>query len=177
MLRLLAFAVVVATAANGAHAVVFYARDEAMSLAFPDADRIEARDLFLTATQRAEIEEAAKSKVESDLLTVYVGHKNGAVMGYAIIDTHVVRTLPETFLIVLGAQGNVTATHVLAFYEPTEYMPGERWLRQFNDKRDPKDLRVGRGIAAITGSTLTSHAVTAAVRRALAIYDVLLQPE
>jgi hypothetical protein len=162
---------------SAAEAVVFYARDEAMSLAFPDAERVEARDFFLTAAQRAAIEEAAKSKVESDLLTVYVGHRNGSISGYAVLDTHVVRTLPETFLIVLGVDGHVRAMHVLAFYEPTEYMPNEQWLRQFHEQRDPKRLRVGREVAAITGSTLTSHAVTAAVRRALAIYDVLLQSE
>jgi hypothetical protein len=148
-----------------------------MDLAFPEVDRVETRDLFLTPDQRQAIEKLAKSKLESDLLTVYVGHRNGSVSGYAVLDTHVVRTLPEAFMIVLSRDGSVTATHVLAFYEPTEYMPSERWLNQFRGKRDVQDLRVGRGIAAITGSTLTSHAVAGAVRRALAIYDVLLRPE
>ena len=37
------------------------------------------------------------------------------------------------------------------------------------------ELRVGRGIAGITGSTLTSEAVTGGMRRALAIYAVLLK--
>lgn len=157
--------------------MVFYARDEAMKLAFPDADRVETRDFFLTAEQRSAIETSAKAKIESDLLTVYVGHRGDAISAYALLDTHVVRTLPETFMIVLSPEGRIAATHVLAFYEPTEYMPDERWLQQFKDKRGDDDLRIGRGIAAITGSTLTSHAVTAAVRRALAIYTVLLRSE
>lgn len=156
---------------------MFYARDEAMTLAFPEADRVETRDFFLKDDQRETIEKLAKSQLESDLLTVYVGHRNGSVSGYAILDTHVVRTLPEAFMIVLSPDGEVTAMHVLAFYEPTEYMPSERWLSQFTGKGDVKDLRVGRGIAAMTGSTLTSHAVAGAVRRALAIYDVLLRSE
>jgi len=169
--------VLVGMVAGTVGAAVFHARDEAMSLAFPHADRIEPRDFFLTPAQRSEIEGQAKSAIESDLLTVYVGHRNGSVVGYAILDTHVVRTLPETLLIVLGADGRVTATYVLAFYEPTEYMANEQWLRQFGDRRHAKDLKVGGEIAAITGSTLTSHAVTAAVRRALAIYDVLVRSE
>lgn len=158
-----------------AGAKVFYARDEALRLAFPDADRVEVRDVFLTAAQRAAIEERAKSKLESDLLTLYVGHRGGAVLGYAVIDTHTVRTLPETFLVVLSPQGTVAATHLLAFYEPLEYSPPDRWLAQFHDAVLADDLRVGRGIAAITGSTLTSEAVTGGVRRALAIYEVLLR--
>jgi hypothetical protein len=158
-----------------ADAVVFYARDEALHLAFPQAEKVDARDFFLTAEQRGRIEDLAKTKLESDLQTVYVGSQQGKTIGYAFIDTHVVRTLPETFLIVLDPRGHVTATHVLAFYEPSEYMPGERWLRQFDDKSDPRELRIGRSIAGMTGSTLTSHAVAGAIRRALAMYDVLLK--
>ena len=158
-----------------AHAKVFYAKDEALRLAFPDAEHVEARDFFLTADQRAAIEDRAKSKLDSDLLTVYIGQRAGVVQGYAVLDTHTVRTLPETFLIVLSPQGAVTATHLLAFYEPLEYSPPVRWLGQFDHATLTDELRVGRGIVAITGSTLTSEAVTGSVRRALAIYDVLLK--
>jgi hypothetical protein len=158
-----------------APATVFYARDEALKLAFPDADRVETRDLFLTATQRQAIEQSAKSKLESDLLTVYVGRRGEQILGYAIFDTHNVRTLPETFLVVLTPDGKVAATHLLAFYEPMEYAPPARWLEQFHDQQLSDDLRVGRGIATITGSTLTSEAVTGGIRRALAIYQTALK--
>ena len=172
--RLFAACFVAAGLAGHAHATVFYARDEALRLAFPDAERTEARDFFLTAAQRTEIEQRARAPLESDLLTVYVGYRNGAAAGYAIFDTHVVRTFPETFLVVLTPEGAVSATYVLAFYEPLEYLPAERWLRQFDGKRASDDLRIGPGIAGITGSTLTSHAVAGGIRRALAIYAVLL---
>jgi len=155
-------------------AKVFYARDEALRLAFPDADRVETRDVFLTVAQRAAIEARAKSTLESDLLTLYVGHRGAAVIGYAVIDTRTVRTLPETFLVVLSPQGAVAAMHLLAFYEPLEYSPPNRWLAQFHDVTLSDELRVGRGVVAITGSTLTSEAVVGGVRRALAIYDVVV---
>lgn len=156
-------------------AKVFYARDEALQLAFPDAERVEARDFFLTPKQSAEIERRSKAPLETDLVTIYVGHANGEVTGYAILDTHTVRTLPETFLVVLTPEGKVAATHVLAFYEPLEYLPPDRWLAQFEGKGPGDDLRVGQGIAAITGSTLSSHAVARGIRRALALYGVLLR--
>ena len=164
-----------ACAAGRAPATVFYARDEALKLAFPDADRVETRDVFLTGTQREAIEAQAKSKLDSDLLTIYVGHRGDQVIGSAIFDTHVVRTLPETFLVVLTPQGTVAATHLLAFYEPPEYAPPDRWLAQFTGLALNDELRVGRGIVGITGSTLTSEAVTGGIRRALAIYNVLLK--
>ena len=41
-------------------ATVFHSRDEALRIAFPDADRVEPRDFFLTAEQRQEIEGRAQ---------------------------------------------------------------------------------------------------------------------
>ncbi|MFN8640277.1 MAG: FMN-binding protein [Candidatus Binatia bacterium] len=175
MMRVVLSLLACALLTDAARAKVFYAKDEALRLAFPDAETVEARDVFLTAEQRAAIEARAKSKLDSDLLTIYVGRRDGAVQGYAVLDTHTVRTLPETFLIVLSPQGAVSATHLLAFYEPLEYSPPARWLGQFDHATLTDELRIGRGIVAITGSTLTSEAVTASVRRALAIYDVVLK--
>jgi hypothetical protein len=156
-------------------AKVFYARDELQQLAFPEGTRMEVRDLFLTAEQRRRIEERSRTPLESDLITVYAGYDSDQLLGYAFIDTHVVRTLPETFLIVLAPAGEVESTHVLAFYEPLEYLPSERWLEQFDGQRLNSDLRVGRRIAAITGATLSAEAVNGAMRRALAVYEVILE--
>jgi hypothetical protein len=156
-------------------AKVFYARDEMLKLAFPDADKVEPKDFLLTREQREAIESFAREKVESDLLTIYVGRRGEQLLGYAIVDTHIVRTLPETFLVVLSPEGAVAATHVLAFYEPLEYLPSERWFRQFPGRKLTSHLRVGDEIAGISGSTLSSRAVTAGVRRALAAYTVLIE--
>ena len=82
-----------------AQATVFHARDEIRSLAFPDAERMEPRDYFLTSSQREQIESRARTRLDSDLVTVYVGLRGDDVLGYAFLDTHMVRTLPETFLI------------------------------------------------------------------------------
>lgn len=169
-----AVAALIVLGASAGETTVFHARDEALRLAFPDADRTQARDFFLTEDQRAAIERDARSPVDSDLLTVYLGYAGDRLLGYAIFDTHAVRTLPETFLTVLSTDGEIEATYVIAFHEPMDYLPTESWLRQFDGKRLADDLRVGRGIVAITGSTLSSHAVMGGVRRALAIHAVLL---
>ena len=155
-------------------ATVFHARSEMFDVAFPQAESVRAKDYFLTKEQHIAIEHLAIRSLDSDLVTVYTAHRGDKVLGYAILDTHVVRTLPETFLVVLGIDGTVEATHILAFHEPLEYMPSQRWLALLEDRSLTDDLRLGRDIAGITGSTLSSHAVLGGVRRALAIYEVLL---
>ena len=124
--------------------------------------------------QRARIEQLAASQLEGDLLTIYEGYSGQRLVGYALLDTHLVRTLPETMLVVIDASGTVAATYLMAFHEPLEYRPNDRWLRLLDDRRLSDDLRVGRAIVGITGATLSARAVVASVRRALAVYEVLL---
>src|SRR6185503_7192868 len=107
-----------------ADAKVFHSRDEMLALAFPDADKVDAHDYFLTPEQKAEIEKRARVELDSQLLTIYTGRKRDGVLGYAILDTRIVRTLPETLLVVVAPDGTIGATHLLAFYEPLEYVPG-----------------------------------------------------
>lgn len=165
------------TLPGSASAKVFYAKDEALRVAFPEADTIDKQTFFLTDEQAKQIETLARARLESKLVTVYVGRRNQKALGYALIDVHVVRTLPQASMIILSPEGRVVSTLVLAFYEPLEYLPPGRWLRQFEGKAAPSALVLGREIAGITGATLTAHAITDSVRKALALYDVLLAPK
>ena len=158
-----------------AEAVVLYAKNEALQLIFPEADSIEAEALFLTADQAARVEELARSPLESQLLTVHVGRKGDETLGYAFLDIHVVRTQPEALFVVLTPHGDVLSVLIVAFHEPLEYMPSDRWQSQFPGRTLTPDLQVKRAIAPISGATLSAHAMTDAVRRALAVYEVVLQ--
>lgn len=150
-------------------ATVFLAKDEALALAFPGSERVEERVVILTDAQKAEVERRARAPLESQLWTIYVGWKGGAVQGFAVIDSHTVRTLPETFMVVTDPDGKLQRVDVLAFHEPPEYKPTDRWIAQFKDRRLDDDLKIGGGIQGITGATLSAQAMTGGVRRALAV--------
>ena len=156
-------------------AKAFYSKEEALALAFPQAEKVDQRSFFLTDEQAQQVATLAAAPVESKLATFYVGQKNGTVMGYAFIETHIVRTQPETFLIVLSPTGSIQKVFVLAFYEPEEYLPTERWLHQFDQQVLGPELQLRRNIHGIAGATLTARAVTSGVRRVLALFQVLLR--
>jgi hypothetical protein len=156
-----------------AAATVFHAKDEALALAFPDSDRLENRVFILTDEQKAAVEKLARAPLESQLWTVYVGWHGSELLGYAAIDTHIVRTLPETLMVVLSPAGEVQRVEILAFYEPPEYAPSARWARQFTGRELDDDLKLGGAVQGITGATLTARGMMAAVRRVLALYKVL----
>ena len=170
-----AVALLIAVVAAPASAKVFHTQKEALALAFPDADRVERETFILDSSQAGRIEKLSRSRLESKLVTFYTAYKGEQVLGYAHIDVHTVRTLPEGFLVVLDPEGGVRSLRVLAFYEPLDYLPTERWYGQFEGKTGAAPLRVGHDVHGVVGATLSARAATQGVRRALAYYDVLIR--
>jgi len=164
-------------AAVDADAKVFYSQNEALALAFPDAEEVASNTFVLDDDQVERIESLAKCELDSKLVKIYTGMREGKVLGYALIDVHNVRTLPEAFMVVLNPAGKVRSLRVLAFHEPLEYKPTNRWYRQFDNRSIDAPLRVGGDIHGVVGATLSTRATTRGVRRALAYYEVLLQSE
>lgn len=162
-------------AAAPAAAEVFLSQREALGLAFPGADQIEKKSVVLDDAQAAAVERLSGAKLESRLVTLHQGYRGGELLGYALIDIHNVRTLPEAFLVVLSPDGRVASLHMLAFYEPSEYKPPARFLAQFGERSLDAELRLGGAIHGIAGSSLSARAVTTGVRRSLALYQVLVR--
>ena len=160
-----------------AQAKVFHSQEEALELAFPDAERIDSRTYILSSSQKQAIEKQARSELESEIVTLFSGWRGDELLGRAYIDIHTVRTLPEAFMVVLSPAGQVESLRVLAFYEPTEYMPTRRWYDQFDgadQQRLEKGMRLGRDVHGVVGATLSARAVTESVRRVLAFHNVLV---
>lgn len=154
---------------------VFQSKEDAARAAFPGADSVEKRTLALADAQLAEIAELAGSPPSSKVATVFVAMKASSPIGYAFIDTDIVRRLPATFMIVVAPDGSVKSIETIAFYEPDEYLPPNPWMRQFDGKTLSPTLRLRGDINGIAGATLSTAAVTAAVRRSLALYAVLFK--
>jgi Na+-translocating ferredoxin:NAD+ oxidoreductase RnfG subunit len=159
--------------ASGAWGEVFASTGEAIAAAFPGA-RVEKRAVLLSDAQVVAIEQRAQAKLESHVATLYTAWQGDRVLGYAFVDVHQVRTLPEALLVVISPDGRVAQTRMLAFHEPKDYLPPARWLKQFDQRSLTRDLRVGGTVHGIAGATLSTRAVTSSVRRSLATFEVLV---
>ena len=149
-------------------------QDEALALAFPAAT-LERRTAYLDDAQLTSAATLAGDGVpiESGVISYYVALESGAPVGLAYFDAHRVRTLPEVLMIVVGADDRVRRVETVRFREPPEYRAPDGWLRLFDDRVLDGDLSLRAGIPNMTGATLTSRAVTAAVRRVLALHAVI----
>ena len=136
-------------------------------MAFPGMTP-ERKTAFLTDAQAHAAEAAAHSKLESKVWTYYVA---GSTTAY--FESHLVRTMNETIMVVVAAGSQVAFVEILSFAEPEDYLASKRWLGQFPGRKLDDDLALRRGLRNIAGASLTSEAVTRAVRRALAVHQVL----
>jgi FMN-binding protein len=159
-------------AARPAGAKVFLSVEEALDLAFPKCE-VARRTSYLTPEQVRRARELAGAEIPSALVTSYVATRGGQPAGVAYFDTHRVRTLPETLMVVVDPRGLVARVEVISFREPEEYLPRGGWYEQFRGETLDRDLQLKRDIHPVTGATLTARATTNAVRRVLALHRVI----
>jgi len=162
--------------AQGASAKVFASQKQAIEEAFPTATRIDRKTHVLGKRDVEKIKAITKDSNPPKVVVLHTAWKDDVRLGYAHIDVHNVRTKPEAFLIVLTPQGVVRSVRILAFHEPLDYLPTERWYAQFSGKTRKDRLRVGGDVHGVVGATLSARAAADGVRRMLAYWEVLLKP-
>jgi hypothetical protein len=170
--RACAACVVLGLGASALAAADLLTREEALAAVYPGAE-VEAERVFLTQAQVTEAEALSGVAPPRALVARYVARRDGAVVGRAYVDTHVVRTKRESLLVSLDTQGRVRRVDVTAFFEPREYLASEGWLKQYEGRRLDAELGLQRGIRSIAGATVTASSATDAVRRVLAVDRVL----
>lgn len=156
-------------------AKVFFSKEEALKLAFGENANVEMLSLFPSDEQTQQIEQLAKMKLDSKLISVFVGRRQDSIIGYAIIDSHTVRSQTETLLLVLDTQGRLKNVTTLAFNEPPEYQPPERWYSQLLN-RTLEQLSFDQDVQGIAGATLSTRAALSSARKVEAIFQILLKP-
>jgi hypothetical protein len=161
--------------ATTSDAAVYTSRSQALAEAFPGA-RIETRSYVLDAAQIEAIQERAQAKPESRLATAHLAWRGDTLTGTAFFDVRTVRTMPGIFMVVVTPDSTIERIEVIAFHEPPDYRPPERWLGQFKDRPLDQRLWPRRDIRNLSGATLTTRAVTESARLALALYQVLVVP-
>ncbi len=163
-------------AAAPSHAGKLPGADDAVGQLFPGGS-YERETLLLTEAEQQACAVSANQKEIGALVTRFVVQDETGIIGYAYLDKHMVRTLPQTLMVAVDPGGALIGIRVLAFREPAEYRARTGWLAQFTGKTPGDEIRMKKNIDGITGATLTSRAVTQCARRALAIHQHLAQRE
>lgn len=161
--------------APAARATVYTTRPQALAEAFPGA-RIETRSFVLDATQAKAVQDRARVRLESMLASAHLAWRGDTLLGTAFFDARTVRTMPGVFMVVVAPDATIERIEVIAFHEPPDYRPPERWLGQYQHRRLNDRLWPRRDIRNLSGATLSTRAVTESARLALALYQILVAP-
>lgn len=160
--------------ALAAQARVYMTQQQALASAFPSGTKVSRQSIFLTKEQQAAAKKASGIDFTDQLVVRYVGtDAANRVVGYAYFDTHRVRTLPETVMIVVTPEAKVAKIEVLSFDEPPEYLPKERWVEQIEGRRLDDDLSLKRAIRPLSGASLSGRAIVNASRKVLALHGAI----
>jgi hypothetical protein len=152
---------------------VYYTKEEALKLAFPEAETIKKKTIFLDKENKREIEALARLKIDSSIYIFYLPQQGQDIIGYALFGSRIVRTNPLVYMIVINLEGNLKEVRVLASYEAEEYLPPRSWLEQFRGRILDDNLWPKRGLTAISGATLSVHAITQEVRKTLSVFKII----
>lgn len=160
-----------------AAAKVFASQTQALAEAFPEATRIERDSRIVRSHELKRIQAITKEDRPARVVVLHTAWQDDRILGYAHIDVHNVRTKPEAFMVVLTPEGVVRSVRILAFHEPLDYLPTDRWYGQFKGKTPSDRLRVGGDVHGVVGATLSARAAADGVRRMLAYWEIILRPE
>ena len=159
-------------------AKVFLSQEEALKIAFAGGAAPGRITAYLTEEQAARVREMSGEDLPAKVITYYTGAAGESGARTAWFDTHLVRTMPETVMVVVSAVGTIERVDILSFDEPTEYLPRPGWTGQFAGRGLDAHLSTRQGIHPISGATLSARAIVAASRRVLALRQVLVsRPE
>ena len=168
MTRRSIFAFVLALSAVAAQARVLMTQEQALAGAFPPGTVVKRETFFLKPEQLEAARKESGVDFRDQLIIRYA-----TAAGYAYFDSHRVRTLPETVMVVVTPEGKIAKVEILSFDEPTDYFPKRRWLDQLLGRKLDPDLALNGAIRPISGASLTGRAIVNATRKVLALHHVL----
>lgn len=151
---------------------VYLTLEEALNLAFPDADKIVKKKVLLDSKARAEIGKAAHQRMDDSYFEFYVGMKGDKPVAHMVVDNVIGKAEPITYMVVFTPDGAVKRVEVMVFREPQGGEVRHRaFLKQYEGKRLTDPLRVGEDIRNISGATLSTMSITAGVEKLLAVFQ------
>ena len=160
----------------GAAGAVYLTEEEAVRRIFPEGREFAKGTVTLTAEQKTGVGERVGKRIEEESYTVYrilVDDPNLPI-GYGVVLDVIGKERPITFMIGISPQARIIGLEVLVYRESQgSEIRSKRFMKQFIGKTVEAPLKLGRDIDGISGATLSSRSTAYAVKKALALTQVV----
>lgn len=158
------------TAGNLGHAQFLRSPEEAMKTAFPKATKIQRENVLLTPQEYSDLVRETHLSFGERVFTFYKALNKESLVGFGGIYSHRIRSKDATILFAILPNGQLHLTEIIAFYEPPEYKPSEKWLDQLKKWVDKSEESTFSDVPLIAGATLTSQSLVRSSRIVLNVW-------
>ena len=136
---------------------------------------IAKKNLQLDKQTLQAVSKQAKTKLKTSKFHAYAISIGKKTVAHALLITQTVRTKSASVLYMIDINGKIRAVEIVAFKEPSEFIPSDTWLMQFKQKSAADPLRLERDIPNISGATMSTRIITDGSRVALALFHTVLK--
>lgn len=173
---LLGGASLAAGVAMPAFATEYLTVEQAQRTLYPDATSFKDASLQLTTDQMHQVETLSGLPARSVGWRVFAAYKDNQLLGHVVLDDVIGKYERISYAVALSPQAAVQQIEILAYRESHGFeIRSAAWRHQFSGKTAQAGLKVGDGIANISGATLSCTHVTDGVRRIAAVAQVALK--
>ena len=141
---------------------------------FPMDTNIEIHTLKLENKIKSKIQTLSKQNFYRDKLYYWKVSYNDSTIAYAFIDNVIGKSMPITFMVILGINGNIINTTIIKYREA---YGGEiqnlGWLAQFNNRNNQSSYIVGKDIDGISGATISVNSVSKGIHKITILYSLI----
>ena len=154
---------------------VYLSLEEAPKVMFPEADRIERKDVPSGDALRARMKERIgrlKPTIWEPFYVSFTAYRQEQVIGYAVVCEEIGKHRPITFIVSTTPDRAVKDVSVMMYRESIgREVRHQAFLKQFARKNLEDPIAARRDIKNITGATLSVRAMSRGVRKALAFLE------
>lgn len=141
---------------------------------FADSTHLIFNKIKIPAKIKRMVESRAQQKFYRDQLYCWKVVNKDSVLAYAFLDNVNGKSLPITFLVILDSSGAVINTQIIKYREPYGgAVSSAHWQNQFKGKNSTSKFKVGHQIDAISGATISVHALAKGVKKIVLLYPLL----
>ncbi|MBI44662.1 MAG: hypothetical protein CMG66_00675 [Candidatus Marinimicrobia bacterium] len=143
--------------------------------AIPDFKKIEHK-MFNLKSSYKETKKVVNQKFFRDEVNTWKIQKDDSTYYYAVLDNVIGKAMPITFLVIFNQKGKVFETSIIKYREPYGgEVKSKKWLNQFSQYTDTSNYKIGDGIYAISGATLSVHSVSKGVHKLALIINHIIK--
>lgn len=134
---------------------------------FEGAPKVTKETFTLSAAQKADLKKVAKNSSENDLTFYYGKTEDGKLKATCTVLGQEGKEGPMTVGVCFEPEGLVKSVRVLNHVEDHgREVDQVSYLKQYNGKAAASNFRIGKDVDGISGATISSEAVSEAVRKA-----------